>query len=270
MNWRKPLIALLLYTSGNKIPFILKEIKRLEFTDKETLQQHSRKKLEELLIHAYNNVPYYHKILQESNVVVDGDVHLENFPKTPLLNKEIIRTQGAGLYSKDYKKRHPYHNTSGGSTGEPVTFIQDKHYDQWNIATKLYFFDSLGKELGQSEIKFWGSDRDIIKGCLALKDRLINYLYNRKFFNSYRLDIEHIEQLIRLNNSFKPIGYWSYMESAFEIAKYLKEKNIYFHPPKMVVSTIGPLTEEVKNTIEEGMKGKVYNQYGSREVGANN
>jgi phenylacetate-CoA ligase len=57
------------------------------------------------------------------------------------------------------------------------------------------------------------------------------------------------------------------MESAFEFAKYLKEHKIEFYPPKVVVSTIGPLTEEVKETIEMGMGCRVYNQYGSREVG---
>jgi len=267
MNWRKPVIYSLLYASGSKIPKNLSQIKEWEFVSREEIEKLSRRKLKNLLLHSYNNVPYYHKVLQESKIVVGAQVRLENFSRIPVLTKQIIRKEGENLYSKDYKSRKHYENTSGGSTGEPVRFIQDAEYNQWNIATKLYFNTVLGKEPGEPEIKFWGSDRDIIEGSLTFKDRLINFLYNRRFFNSYRLGEQNIKELIDLNNRFKPAGYWSYMESALELANYLSEHETEFHPPRIVISTIGPLTEETKQRIESGMKCKVYNQYGSREVG---
>jgi len=250
MNWRKPVIYTLLYADRSRIPSILKQIKHEEFLSRGELHKLQEQRLIRLLLRSYNNVPYYNKILREAEVIMDGVVNLEHFSRIPLLTKEIIREEGTNLYLEDYKTRKPYENTSGGSTGEPVCFIQDREYDQWNIATKLYFFETLGKGIGESEIKFWGSDRDILEGNLTAKDRLINFLYNRKFFNSYRLGKAHLRQLIDLNNRFKPVGYWSYMESAFELAKYLKAHNVEFYPPKVVVSTIGPLTQQVKETIE--------------------
>jgi phenylacetate-CoA ligase len=267
MNWRKPVIYALLYAGGSRIPQCLETIKQLEFASREKIEEMTNEKLEKLLLHAYNNVPYYRGLLPECDVVKDGKVILENFPRIPVLTKEIIRAQGENLYSSDYKSRKPYDNTSGGSTGEPVRFIQDKEYDDWNIATKLYFNAVLGKDLGQPEIKFWGSDRDILAGNLTVKDRLINVLYNRKFFNSYRLGEKEIRELIDLNNKFMPRAYWAYMESALELSNYLSRHELYFHPPEIVVSTIGPLTDEVKEKIESNMNCKVYNQYGSREVG---
>lgn len=268
MNWRKPVIYFLLYVSGSKIPKYLKQIKKYEYLSADELRELTNTKLERLLLHAYRNVPYYHRILEQSGVITDGTVKLEKFSQIPILTKEILRKEAAGLYSKDYKKRRPYDNTSGGSTGEPVRFIQDKEYDEWNIATKLYFNAVFGKEPGEPEIKFWGSDRDIIEGSLTIKDRIINLLYNRKFFNSYRLNNKMLLALVDLNNRFKPKAYWSYMESALELSNFLSLHKTNFHPPKIVISTIGPLTEGVRKKIESGMKCKVYNQYGSREVGA--
>ena len=268
MNWRKPVIYSLLYAGCSRIPQHLKTIKQFEFASREQIEELTNSKLERLLLHAYDNVPYYSKILQECGVISNGKVVLDNFSQIPVLTKEIIRAQGSSLYSSDYKSRKPYENTSGGSTGEPVRFIQDKEYDEWNIATKLYFNIILGKDLGQPEIKFWGSDRDILAGNLTVKDRLINLLYNRKFFNSYRLGEREIRLLIDLNNRFKPVAYWAYMESALELSNYLACHELYFHPPKIVISTIGPLTEQVREKIESNMNCKVYNQYGSREVGA--
>ena len=268
MNWRKPLINFLLKACKSKIPANLKEIEKHEFASRDELEQLRRSKLEKLLVHAYENVPYYNKVLQQCGVIDNGIVRLERFSEIPLLTKEIIRREGDKLYSKDYKKRKSYENTSGGSTGEPVTFIQDKEYNDWNIATKLYFNAALGKELGDREIKFWGSDRDILAGNLTVKDRLINLLYNRKFFNCYRLGEQEMRQLIELNNTFKPVAYWAYMESVLELSNFLAYHQLYFHSPKIVISTIGPLTEEVREKIESNMSCKVYNQYGSREVGA--
>jgi len=268
MNWRKPLIYSLLCASGSKIPKHLKQIRKYEYAGREELDEMRQRKLEKILIHAYEKVPYYQRVLEHCGVIAAGKVNLEKFPEIPVLTKEIIRQEGQNLYSRDYKSRKPYDNTSGGSTGEPVRFIQDKEYDDWNIATKLYFNAVLGKELGHPEIKFWGSDRDILAGNLTVKDRLINVLYNRKFFNSYRLGEKEIRRLIDLNNRFKPTAYWSYMESALELSNYLSRHELYFHPPKIVISTIGPLTEEVKEKIESNMNCMVYNQYGSREVGA--
>jgi phenylacetate-CoA ligase len=39
-----------------------------------------------------------------------------------------------------------YYNTSGGSTGEPVKFIQDDVYDRWAAATSYYYKHILGIE----------------------------------------------------------------------------------------------------------------------------
>jgi len=268
MNWRKPVIYALLYLTGSKIPANLRHIKSLEKISHGELKLFQEDKLKKLLLHSYKNVPYYHRILREHDVIDEKEeVNLDNFDRIPILTKDIIRREGENLYSKDYKKRKYYENTSGGSTGEPVKFIQDNYYDDWNIATKIYFNQILGKKIGEKEIKFWGSDRDIIMGNLTLKDRLMNYLYNRKFFNSYNLNEKTIDELIKLNNGFKPSCYWSYVDAAFEFSKIVLNKNIELFRPKFIITTIGPLFDDIRNVIEDAFKCPVYNQYGSREVG---
>ena len=268
MNWRNPVIYALLYLTGSKIPANLRHIKSLEKISHGELEVFQDNNLKKLLLHSYKNVPYYHRILREHDVIDEKEgVNLDNFDRIPILTKDIIRREGENLYSKDYKKQKYYENTSGGSTGEPVKFIQDNHYDDWNIATKIYFNQILGKKIGEKEIKFWGSDRDIIMGNLTLKDRLINYLYNRKFYNSYNLNEKTIAELIKLNNSFKPSCYWSYVDAAFEFSKIALNKNIELFRPKFIITTIGPLFDDMRNVIEDAFKCPVYNQYGSREVG---
>ncbi len=236
---------------------------------KDNMKKFQDDALRELLIHAYKSVPYYSKVLKECGVISgDLSVNLSKFEKIPVLTKEVIRREGKNLQSKDIEKRGAYKNTSGGSTGEPVEFWQDKNYDDWNNATKLFYFNRLlGKKIGEREIKLWGSDRDIIQGNLAFKDRVLNKLYNRKFFNCYNFGEKDIKELIKLNNTFKPAAYWSYMEAADEFSKYLIKNNIQTHHPRFIVSSIGPLYEKTRQNIEQALGCKVYDQYGSREVG---
>lgn len=268
MNWRKTLIFAGLYLTGSKIPKYLKEIEDLQYKTQDEIRRYQEEKLKKLLSHAYENVPYYNKVLRESEAVIDGNVNLDNFSEIPILTKDIIRKEGKNLYSRDYKSRKNYENTSGGSTGEPVKFIQDKEYDEWNTATKIYYNWMLGKDIGEKEIKFWGSERDIIEGNLTVKDRAINYLYNRKFFNSYNLNEENINKLIELHNSFKPFCYWSYTDAAFEFSKVVIDRNIKLYPPKFIITTINPLYDDARRSIEKAFECPVYDQYGSREVGS--
>ena len=267
MNLRKCIIYSLLFFGRSNIKRCLDQISDYQAASAGDQGARARELLEKLILHAWQNVPYYNRILPQAQVIVDGKVRLDNFTRIPILTKQIITQQGSGLYSRDYKARKPYENTSGGSTGQPVKLIQDKQYNDWNIATKIHFNEMLGKNLGDREIKFWGSDRDILEGTIGLKDRLINFLYNRRFFNSYELNDQTLGQLVKLNNTFKPKAYWSYMESALELARFLSETGAEFRSPDILISTIGPLTDPIRDEIQAGMGCRVYNQYGSREVG---
>jgi len=155
-NWRKPIIFALFYLSGSKIPQNLKEIRRVDNLPIEEQKAYQKKKLEKLLSYAWENVPYYKKVLEEAGVIKNREVYLENFEKIPFLTKEIIRRERENLYSRDHKKRGSYKNTSGGSTGEPVEFLQDKEYNDWNIANKIYIKRKGGQDIGEREIRLWG------------------------------------------------------------------------------------------------------------------
>ena len=95
--------------------------------------------LSDILLHAYENVPYYRRVLSDSGVVRDGTVVLAKFDNIRCLTKDIIRTEGDNLYAVDHKSRRSFVNTSGGSTGEPVSFLQDANYSDWQMGMRFYF-----------------------------------------------------------------------------------------------------------------------------------
>lgn len=268
MNWRKPLIFAGLYLSRNKIPEHLKEIKEIERLSQKEIKKYQGEKLRRLLLHSYKNVPYYKRVLNGSGVIVDEEVNLENFDKITTLNKETIRREGKNLYSRDYKKRDYYINTSGGSTGEPVQFIQDDFYKSWNWTNKFYYDAMIGKDVGEPEIKLWGSERDIFEGSETLMVEIQNKLYNRLLLNSFMMSKEDMRLYVRKFNSFRPKSVWAYVESIYELAKFIDKNNLKIHSPESIIVTAGTLYPGVREYVELIFKTNVHNQYGSREVGA--
>jgi len=267
INWRKPVIFFLLYITGSKIPRNLKTIRRLAKSSREEINRYQHNKLKQLLIYAHNNVPYYSRILKESYVVRDNHVFMENFYKIPVLTKDIIRKEGSNLYSKK-KLSGVYENTSGGSTGEPVRFLQDRQYYDWNVATKLYFKKTLGQQdLGDHEFRLWGSRADILEGREKTITRWRNWLYNRRELNTYHIQPEKLIQFVTTLKVVKPQWIEAYAESAYEISRYLINQNIKIQGLRGILTSAGTLYPEMRETIEKGFQCPVYNRYGSREVG---
>jgi phenylacetate-CoA ligase len=181
------------------------------------------------------------------------------------MTKETIRNEM--LESLDKQNRHPYQNSSGGSTGEPVTITQDKYYSDWNIANKIYYASTLGKEIGEREIKIWGSERDVFEGTIGLKAKIHNYLFNRIFINSFNITDKLTEEIITVINTKKPRIIWGYVDSLYEIAKRANKSNRHITPPLAIICSAGTLYPEMKESIERAFGAKAINQYGSREVG---
>ncbi|MFA4960234.1 MAG: phenylacetate--CoA ligase family protein [Candidatus Pacearchaeota archaeon] len=263
---RRFILKTVLALSGKNIFKRYKYLKKREFISVKENKEYQEEKLKKLLTHAYNNVPYYHKVLAEVKVIEYGKVNLKNFDKIPILTKDIIRKEGSNLYSRDHKKRKSYENTSGGSTGEPVKFLQDK--DTWTegMAIKWLFYSFIC-DYPCKLVKLWGSERDILKGSYGIKGSLKNKISQRKLLNAFKMSEENMKSYVNKINSFKPKIIEAYVESIYEFSKFIKKNDIKIFYPKGIITSAGTLYPEMKELIEEVFHCKVYNRYGSREVG---
>jgi len=224
-------------------------------------------RLRRIIYHSYRRAPYYNDIFSKSGLVVNGKIQLDQFQQIPILTKAIIRQRMDALQSTP-KNMKTYINTSGGSTGEPVQFVQDKQYYTQMVADTLLFSCLNGKHPGQKELKIWGSERDIFEGTVGAREKIMNFLFNRRFLNSFRLTHALIENYIATIQKQKPFQIWTYTDSIYEIAKYINKNDIRVFSPQNIICTAGTLYPEMRLEIQNAFpKSHVINQYGSREVG---
>jgi len=265
VNWRRPFIFAALAATRSEIPEALKKISLLAMSAPETVAGHQKVLLEKLLCHAWQRVPYYRRLLEEAGVVAEGEIHLENFTRLPLLDKRLIRENGQDLRARG-RRRGEYANTSGGSTGEPVRLLQDRHYSDWNIANTIHYKTFADQQPGDPEIRLWGSERDL-KGSRSLGGALRDLAYHRRDLNTFRMTIRDMERYVEIINRTRPGWIEAYAQSAFELARFIKATGRSVHPPCGVLTSAGNLYPEMRSLIEEVFACTVYNRYGSREVG---
>jgi phenylacetate-CoA ligase len=225
-----------------------------------------RKLLVRLLDHCKQNVPYYRELIRQfgEDYREDPVSYIQQFP---ILTKDIIRQRFEDLKSADLPHRHWYYNTSGGSTGEPARFIQDWEYDAWIYAGTLLFAKLVGSEVGLGEILLWGSMHDIIQGSDSWQARAINRLTNTTMLNSFRMSPETTREYIRVVNRSKARLITAYVETLYQMATFAEQEDIPLHTDAAIISSAGMLYPFIREKVEKVFGARVYNRYGSREVG---
>ncbi len=240
-----------------------------DIRSKEDLSAFQNTYLAKLLVHAQDQVPYYHALLKNSAIISDGTVDFEQFRKIPFLTKDIIRSNQESLISGDYRSRKFYSNTSGGSTGEPVKFMQDNVYHAWELATNLYYFrEILGIDpYAIKKVYLWGSLRDVLSSHSSIKSRIGHWIENIVFLNSFRMTQKDMEQYVAAINSYKPDLIYGYAGSLHELSRFAAKNQLRVHSPGYILSAAETLRDDMRADIEEVFGTRVFNWYGSREVG---
>jgi phenylacetate-CoA ligase len=267
INWRKPMISLLSLLQGSKRMKYYNEIIRYSRMTEPELKKLQEDKLKKLLLHAHDHVPYYKEVLSESGVVRNGKVDLKNFERIPILTKDILKSRFDDLLSDDHEQRKSFENHSGGSTGEPTKFIQDREYDDWNIANKMYYQYVGGKVPGEREVRIWGSERDFMGGKEKPIMRIRNFFFNRVDLNAFTMTEEKMRQYVEFINSYKPAWIEGYVTPIYEMAVFIERNGLSIHSPKGCLTSAGTLYPEMRKKIEKVFGCPVWNRYGGREVG---
>lgn len=254
--------------------FFLKNYRRIERSQKLSFsenQKRSYQKLNRILTYAYLNVPYYKKLFDDLSIVENNKIvvnDISDIAKISFLTKDIIRKKKHLMYAKDKDDRFPFSNSSGGSTGQPVLFLQDAQYTMSNRLNTQLAYSWRGLGLYESMVVIWGAERDIFDGKKSFKSKLLDFYYNRTILNSFSMSEDDMRDYIGYLNKKRPKLIKAYAQSIYELAKFAKKNKIEVKAQQAIHLAAGTVYESMRMLIEEVFQCKAYNYYGSREVGA--
>jgi len=253
------------YIKRSNVLNYYQELKIHQWDSLEENKKIQRKKLYKLIEYASQNIPYYKRLIKKHHIQFSEDSIFDDIKKFPLLTKEIIRNNFDQLYK--FRDNTYYRNTSGGSTGEPVIFYQDRNYFAWNTAAKIFFDEWAGRRIGEPKVKLWGSLRDILEDGQGFKGYLRQQLSGVTTLSAYRMSAKNIYKYVQRINNIKPCLILAYTSSIDELARSIQKHHLSIYSPKAIMTSAGVLYPEVRARIERVFQAPVFNRYGTREVG---
>lgn len=140
--------------TGQKVYSSLNFLQKSEFWERDKIHAFQSERLQLLIQHAYEFVPYYRDLFDKLKLVPNDIKTKEDLNKIPFLTKAIIKQEGIERFtSKAFKKSNLIQASSSGSTGEPLFYYNTKEAYSMNIAANLRGWYSMGYKLGDKYIK---------------------------------------------------------------------------------------------------------------------
>ncbi|MEP7361858.1 MAG: hypothetical protein ABI972_01265 [Acidobacteriota bacterium] len=237
---------------------------RLMWRPPAEIRQEQEKRLRELLELAVR-APYWKQVFERLGKRPDSFT-LADLPSLPFLTKAILRQHEQDLRVPG--AQGVYANFSGGSTGIPIRFYQDRHYKvHMSVSTRLCN-EMAGGFTGARLAKLWGAPQDK-RQIESRLGKLKLWLLNHRYLDTFDMGAARMNLYHREMERFQPDLIQAYASSIHLLARHLKRNRIRpTYPRVAIISAAERLTAEMRHEIEEVFPVKVFNRYGSREVSA--
>lgn len=237
-------------------------MQHLQLSRKEIIAMRE-KKIQKLVRHAYETVPYYMELMDSHGIKPDDIRTADDLKKLPILTKSIIMKNEKRLISK--KKYKLIKHFTGGSTGNKATFWKDKRYHELSYGAMMRGLQMAGINPGYKSAWIWGDTHKNLTLMNRINDTLAMKINRRIMFNVFKYtDQDVIDWLLNDFNKFRPDYIYGYAGTLYDMAKIIKKHNLKICQIKKIITSCERL--EHREFLENVFKCKVIDQYGSTEV----
>lgn len=239
-----------------------KLLQNSQFLSSEQIVELQTIKLQKIIQYSMRNVPYYAKAY---NGVCDQVLtSLGVLSSLPIIDKTVLRNQDDSLLSKK-RFSHLTKRVTGGTTGEHTVIWKDADALAQELAATWRGFSWGGIAIGDRQGRLWGvphSKKD------KFRSRLIDFMGHRKRCSAFAVNDEAFARYTAVLCKFKPDYLYGYLSMLEEYAEYFQRTST--EPPfqlKAIFSTSEVLSLVQREKIQKIFQTRVYNEYGSAELG---
>ena len=246
----------------------LNELKSLESTQwlaPESVQALQWSKLASLLEHAYDNVPYYRSVMQNHDVHPADLVRLRSLEPLPILDRDTITRHPELLLAENVSRKRLVPNNTGGSTGEPLQFYDDRPGLSSTQASKWRAERWCGAEIGDRRAYLWGSNFDV-SAVGGIKGRARSWLLNTLMLPAWQLREDNATKFWHQVAKFRPPLLIGYAGALYQWVQLLGNSAGAIPGLKGIIAGAESLYDEWRDAIEGKLGVPVYNQYGGRDI----
>ena len=253
------------YLRGRHTVDRLRFLRRSQSWSPAQLRNWQLARLNELLAQAGAHSPYYAKVLSGLGLPLRT---LEELGEVPILTKKRIRENFEDLQCTNLPRARFVASRTGGSTGEPMRYYWDKRGMDWNRASVYRSAEWAGTALGERTVQMSGSHFDYTQ-AQKLQTQLTLFLQRYRDYPVAFLTRELLERYYEAIVRFRPTAIWGYASGIDAFARHVADAHPHadFTFLKALVTSSETLRPQQRRTIEDAFGvGKVYDNYGSREI----
>ena len=240
-------------------------------TEKE-LNQLQSQKLQNLVRHCYENVPYYRNVFNEFHITPDDIKSRADLVKLPILTKELIKEHYEELISNDISSRKALDGSTGGSTGTPMRYKEDMN--TWNTMRGMNFRGWTWAGFNVGEKLFTLAGNSLVKKNTDGRKFFMKNMYDILIMRNNKHDCtditpEALHRHYKAMMKYNPVGIRGYASSLYFLAKYIEQNNLPVCKVKVVFTTGEKLHPKYRYKIQQVFHAPVFDGYGASDGGVN-
>ncbi|MCW4033053.1 MAG: hypothetical protein NWF08_06630 [Candidatus Bathyarchaeota archaeon] len=241
------------------------QLQHNQWLPKETLEKIQIKKLKTILTFAYNNVPFFKRFYDQHGARPSKLRKLDDIRKFPIITKELARdvpleerTAAIADISRCTLR------TTSGSTGIPVTMLEDERSQDYSDAYFLRRFFEYGFKPWMKTIRLINESINRPKSTGDARSELLKKVLRNRFKGI--VISENIKNSIKVIEEDQPDFIVSAPSYLNVIAKEAHELGITSIRPKVIVSCSEILNEANRNFLSSSFNSQIYDGYGCIEI----
>ncbi|HLH08203.1 MAG TPA: hypothetical protein VKW78_13270 [Terriglobales bacterium] len=225
-----------------------------------------KQRLQTLLCHAAERVPFYRERFRLGGIK-STDICAETLHQLPVLTRSDLQNPKNDLRATNWPAEHIIANSSGGSTGRPVTVLQDRRYRDELLATAWISDAMQGWRFGDRTALLWGSPKDQSR-FHSFRSRLVMRVRGVRLYDAFAMSETTMSRYHRELQAYEPHVLIGYASALTMYAQFLRDSDAKpSYPLVSVISSAERLDDEQRRLIEQCFGVAVFDRYGSREVG---
>jgi phenylacetate-CoA ligase len=210
------------------------------------------RKLKELVIDAYQNVPHYHDLMDKSGISPDQIQSIDDIRRFPITNKSILQKYPTNyVLNRRFSLDRLFHERSSGSTGQPFTVYYDSAYQMTRNLLFLRALFAIGYRLGQKLILISSRARRSIPPL-------------RWHYLPLEMPVDQILGAILKAN---PSVLYGPRTILIRMAETMSAKAVTIPKLSKIVSTAESLSASDRRLLTKVFRCRIFDFYGSTEMG---
>lgn len=247
------------------LPRRLRAIRRFERLPEKAQRAEQQLRLQRLLQHAYDTVPYYKRLFDAAGFL-PPDARVDRPLPLPVLTPEQVRLSSGSLLSNAYKPSSLRAAVSRKTVGTPMRFHRDANGVRDKVALKLKMDTWAGFHTGDSVMMLWGAH------CALSRESNWRWRMPEGVFMRQNpvpegpLGNDVLDRMRWRYERQRPKVLYGRSSVLTAFANYLSGRGIR-HRPQTVITTADVLSMKDRRLLASVFKTVPYVYYGSRDVG---